>query len=315
LNTSLLAALVMAVASPPLGSSDVAPAPAPLTVDATGECPSGRAVAAALWPVVGGDARHLLPAAPHVTDLGDSFEITARGQTQRYVDAPRDCEERARMAAVFIALALNPPTFEAPAPAGPPAGAIEAKPSIRTPPPAPAASAGWLSLAIDARLDGGGAPAAEFAPGAELRAGVGRQHFGVVAAAGVLAPTEARYVSVPVRQQRFPLSLALTGRRNMSGALEAAVALGVALVPFTLRGSGLTAPEPAVRLDVGARLAIELRFPALSRRMTPFVDLHAEYFPRPYVIDVDPLGDIGTTGHLWVGASLGVGFETGGPGP
>jgi hypothetical protein len=49
--------------------------------------------------------------------------------------------------------------------------------------------------------------------------------------------------------------------------------------------------------------------------MTPFVDLHAEYFPRPYVIDVDPVGDIGTTGHLWVGASLGVGFETGGPGP
>jgi hypothetical protein len=315
LNTSLLAALVMAVAGPPPESSDGGSPPAPLTVDATGECPSGRAVAAALWPVVGGDARHLLPEAPRVTDLGDSFEITARGQTQRYVDAPRDCEERARMAAVFIALALNPPTFQSPAPAGPPAGAIEARPSLRTAPPAPTATAGWLSLAIDARVDGGGAPATEVAPGAEVRAGVGRRHFGVEAAAGILAPTEARFASVPVRQQRFPLSLAVTGRRDLSGALEAAVALGVALVPFTLRGSGLTAPEPAVRLDVGARLAIELRFPALSRRMTPFVDLHAEYFPRPYVIDVDPLGDIGTTGHLWVGASLGVGFETGGPGP
>ena len=75
MNTSLLAALVMAVAGPPPEASDGGP-PAPLTVDATGDCPSGRAVAAALWPVVGGDARHLLPEAPRVTDLGDSFEIT-----------------------------------------------------------------------------------------------------------------------------------------------------------------------------------------------------------------------------------------------
>jgi hypothetical protein len=220
------------------------------------------------------------------------------------------------MAAVFIALALNPPTFRSPPAAAPPAGEVERQPSVRAPATAPAAApSAWVSLAVDARLDGGGSPATEVAPGAELRVAVGRRHFGVVAAGGILAPTETRYVSVPVRQQRFPLSLAVTARRDVSRALAAGIALGVALVPFTLSGSGLAASTPAARLDTGARLAIELWFTGLSRRMTPFVDLHAEYFPRPYVVDVDPLGDIGTTGHLWVGAAAGVGFEAGGPRP
>jgi hypothetical protein len=40
------------------------------------------------------------------------------------------------------------------------------------------------------------------------------------------------------------------------------------------------------------------------------VDLHGELFPRPYTISVDPLGDIGSTGHFWLGAAAGVSFDT-----
>ena len=76
-------------------------------------------------------------------------------------------------------------------------------------------------------------------------------------------------------------------------------------MPFTLRGDGLATPAPATRLDAGVHFALALELPLLARRMIPFVDLHAEYFPRPYVIDVDPLGAIGTTGQLWLGAAVG----------
>jgi hypothetical protein len=130
-----------------------------------------------------------------------------------------------------------------------------------------------------------------------------------MATAGLLSPTTSRFQSVSVRQQRFPISLAVTGRLELSHAVAASAAVGVALVPFTLRGDGLDTPTPATRLDAGAHLAVALELPPLAGRMIPFVDVHADYFPRPYVIAVDPLGDVGSTGHLWLGVSLGLALE------
>jgi hypothetical protein len=168
----------------------------------------------------------------------------------------------------------------------------------------------WVSLGAAARLDGGSSVGStDVAAGAELSAAVGRASVGVVATAAILAPTETRLSSVVVHQQRFPCSAGVIGRRALA-RLEGAISAGIAVVPFTLRGDGLAVPEPATRVDVGARLAVELRFPMLDRRMTPFVDLHGELFPRPYTISVDPLGDIGSTGHFWLGAAAGVSFDT-----
>ena len=78
-------------------------------------------------------------------------------------------------------------------------------------------------------------------------------------------------------------------------------------MPLTLRGEALASAPPATRLDAGVRLAgVELR---MAPRFGAFVDLHAEVFPRAYELDVDPTGGIGSTGRLWVGASVGAAFD------
>jgi hypothetical protein len=125
----------------------------------------------------------------------------------------------------------------------------------------------------------------------------------------MLAPTEQRLSSVTVRQQRFPVSVAGALRLQPARSLDVTVALGVALTPFTLRGQGLATSSPATRVDAGVRAGVDLHFPTLAGRLTPFIGAHAEYALTSYAIDVDPLGQIGSTGRLWIGATAGVAFE------
>ncbi len=284
-----------------------------LPVNVTGECPSAAAVAAALRSALGNEATSSVAEAPKVSDLGDRFSVAASGQVRQYADPRRDCDERARAAAVFIALALNPPLV-APPPAPPARDQATLQVTAPPPPVAPLESSGWLDLGVAARLDSGPAPAAGPAIGAEIRAAIGRRWYGLVASAGVLTPTEGSYVtdgasaSVAVRQQRFPLSLALTARHGITPRLALAGAVGAALVPLTLRVDA-AGGQTETRLDAGVRLAVELRILA-SPRLRPFVDLHAEMFPRAYQLEVDPLGNFGSTGWFWAGVSAGLSFET-----
>jgi hypothetical protein len=271
-------------------------ASSPVSVAVTGACPSGEAVTAALRSALGADTPSAGADVPKVSDLGDRFSVAASGQVREYADPRRDCDERARAAAVFIALALNPPLVAPAAP--PPTPQVIASP----PPPAPPESTGWLDLGVAARLDGGPAPAL----GAEVRASAGRRWFGLTATAGVLAPTETTFSSVVVRQQRFPLSLSLAARRGLTQRLALAGAVGAALVPLTLRADALDGPSET-RLDAGVHLAGELAF-AASPRLRPFVALHAEIFPRAYQLEVDPLGNVGSTGRFWAGVSVGLSF-------
>ena len=87
----------------------------------TSGCPTREAVAAALSPALAHIRPNLdpLPSDFRLADLGDAFEVTVGRQVQRYADAARDCAERARVAAVFVALAMNPPSLEPPRPAPP----------------------------------------------------------------------------------------------------------------------------------------------------------------------------------------------------
>ncbi len=121
-------------------------------------------------------------------------------------------------------------------------------------------------------------PTSSAAIGFEGRAAVGWRWLGVAATAGVLAPTDSQFSSVSVRQQRFPLSVAVTAQHGIGPRLAVAGAVGAALVPLTLRGEGLDGGSQSTRLDAGVRLAVELRIRA-TPRLAPFVDLHAEIFP------------------------------------
>ena len=293
----------------------VAPSNAPNNAQKTeGEqtsgCPTRESVAAALSPALAHIRPNLdpLPSDFRVTDLGDAFEVAVGRQVQRYADAARDCTERARVAAVFVALAMNPPSLEPPRPPPVPPPAVQ-RPQ---PPPAREPDRNWLSVGVAARLDGavgGGSDATSGATaGGELDVAFGKGAFGIAASAGVVTSTQNTIASVTVTQQRFPCSLSATFRRRASAHLEIGADLGAALTPFTLHGQGLDMTLPVTRFDAGARLAVGLRvaaWPALA----PFANLHVEYFPRTYEIAVAPLGNIGTTAPLQIGLSVGVAFE------
>ena len=293
--------LLALIAAAPAG------APPALPVTVTGECPSAGAVTAALGSALGGEARTGVADSPRVSDEGDRFSVVALGQSRQFADPARDCDERARAAAVFIALVLNPPVVpRAPQPA-PRSGAAQ-QVAVAPPPAEPVrASQRWIDLGAAARFDGGPASDSGAALGFEARAAAGWRWLGVAATAGVLAPTESRLSSVTIRQQRFPLSVALTARRDVSPRFAVAGAVGAALVPLTLRGE-TPGGSSATRLDAGIRLAVEARF-RVSPRLAPFLDLHAEIFPRAYELDVDPLGSVGSTGRFWAGVAAGLLFE------
>jgi hypothetical protein len=242
-----------------------------------------------------------------VHDLGDRFEVAAAGQTRQYLDAARDCSERARVAAVFIALALNPPAT----PAVPDA---DARPPAEPMGPVPSSMPWWAGVAVGGRIevaptaDGRSSPAASL--GAELGAAVGRGAFGATVAGGVLAPTVVTFGSVPVRQQRFPVRVVATARHRVGGRFELAGELGLSFVLLRLRGEGLDTVASATRLDVGGRAGLELSLFSPPSSWAPFLALHVEYFPRPYEFEVGPLGRVGSTNHLWVGASVGLCWQT-----
>jgi hypothetical protein len=273
-------------------------------------CPTREAVAAALSPALAHIRPNLdpLPSDFRLADLGDAFEVTVGGQVQRYADAARDCAERARVAAVFVALAMNPPSLEPPRPPPPvPPPALQQP----LPPPAREPERSWLSVGVAARLDGamgGGSDATGGATaGGELDVAVGKGSFGIEASAGLMTSTQNTLASVQVTQQRFPCSLSAVGRRRAGAHLELGAALGAALTPFTLHGQGLDTTLPVTRLDAGARFAIDLR--VARPGLAPFATLQVEYFPRTYEIAVAPLGNIGTTAPLQLGLSVGVAFE------
>jgi len=304
---ALIVALFLAVLGP--AGSDVPPSAAAPEVETSGSCPSAEQVSATLAPLLGSLAPDRLAAgALRVHDLGDRFEVAAAGQTGQYVDAARDCAERARVAAVFIALALIPP-------AAPTILRVDARPPAESSGSEAVGSLWWTRLALGGRIDqsptaeGRSSPAASL--GGELAVAVGKRALGVTVAGGVLAPTVVTFGSLPVRQQRSPFRVAATVRHEIPGPFELAGDLGLAFVLLRLRGEELDTIEPATRLDVGGRAGLELSLRSPASSFAPFLALHVEYFPRPYEFEVGPLGLIGSTSRLWVGASAGLSWHTG----
>ncbi len=287
-----------------LVSPDTGPA-----IETSGSCPSAEQVSATIAPLLGSSAaRRWAEGAVRVDDLGDRFELAAAGQTRQYLDTARDCSERARVAAVFIALALNPP-------AAPTTPRVEAGPPAAAPGANAGGSAWWVRLALGGRIehspteDGRSSPAASL--GAELGAALGKRAFGVSVAGGALAPTVVTFGSVPVREQRSPFRVAAVVRQMVGGRFELGGELGLSVVLLRLRGEDLDTIDPATRLELGGRAALGLTLWPLASNWAPFLAIHGEYFPRPYEFEVGPLGRIGSTNRLWVGASAGVSWQNG----
>jgi hypothetical protein len=117
-------------------------------------------------------------------------------------------------------------------------------------------------------------------------------------------------VIIAVREQRFPFSAALRFQKELPGRLRLGADLGAALTLARFTGDDLQMMGSTLRLEAGGRAAITVRLPVVVRRLAPFVGAHIEYFPKPYKLDVDPVGTVGSSSRVWLGATAGMVFES-----
>jgi hypothetical protein len=246
------------------------------------------------------------PGAPPVEliDRGVPFDVAISGRVREYRDEARDCTQRARVAAVFVAMTIDPASIGAPAPppAAPPAAAPTIVASMPVE-PVPARVRLELAGAIDAGL--GSDRVAQ--GGLELRlvAGAGRVAF--VAGASASWPADTTVGGVRLRQWRVPadagVRLQLAGSRI---APWAEVSLVAALLSET--ALDLASAQSQKTIELGARGGLGVRFGA--SRWAPFAALHAELVPSPAEIYALPRGVAGHTPYIWIGVRAGasVGF-------
>jgi hypothetical protein len=235
-------------------------------------------------------------------DLGPRYRVTVRGRTREYEDPERDCERRAQVAAVFVALVLSP--SDGPTEAPPPEK-VEAKrePARDIPLVAPRPrGAPWSveGAAILAMAPHEGATV--LAPSAGLAVAWTTDRWGVALGARVpfaggtfpMGPTTAHL-------SRYPMNLGLRWRWHLAPLAGAIEAGGVAAI---LRMGQEGTSTRATRLEGGLRLGAlaSLETGALA----PYVGVFSEWIPWPYPLALSPDGPLTHAPGLWIGAVAGL---------
>jgi hypothetical protein len=293
---------LLVVFLPHLCIAEIGQPPTPFAV--RGSCPAGLELERQLAMLVS-DAGKLRRATIVVTDRGVSFEaLVARdGDRQKRVfpDDKRDCGERAHVAAVWIAMTLDPPQFGIETPpivAAPPTVAI-------APPPKPsrrvrldlAASALFEAAPIDGAWTGG----------AGISVLVGSEHVQLHLGIAALSPGSASDGAYHVSLVRFPVDAGIRASDRL-GRVELAGLLGVALVPVWATATDAPVPQGGLGVDVGVRAGFELGLRA-TERVRPVVSFGVTWVPVPATLELRSLGSIGTTPSVWAGAAFGVAFK------
>jgi hypothetical protein len=322
--------MVLARAAPPAyaapeSDSKVDAAPGterPATLSVEGTCPDGDAIWTDVRTIVpAGDLSHVTTAKIDVTDLGESYRVRIVGQEGErlrvYRDLGRDCDHRARFAAVFIVLTLLPPDIlldirpdASPPPPPPP---ITPKPAaaVRPPPlPAPPPSKRLrldVSVMVDVAPPISGGPSAA-ALGGELRFSWGARAVAPTLGAGLEPRTSFQVGGLGVDEFRAPFDVGASlvkalDRMTLTGDL------GLAGVLFRVSGTDTFDPQSGTRLDLGARLAVALRIGRPSATVAPVVGVHALLLPKPYELTHTPQGALGRLPALWIGATAGISFS------
>jgi len=302
----------------PGGAAAATPAPAstppaPPVMSADGVCPDQTAVWSELGTLVPRERfqarlREVGGAGPAiaVADLGASYRVTAAGRVRLYRDEARDCAERARVAALFIGLAIDPAdTVAAAAPPPAPPTPQQARPSPTRPLPPPETPP-LLEVQVGPAFDVGlGSGNTGFAPAGLVGLAVGR---GVVAALVAIAadlPADASAGSVRVRQWRAPVSVGVRARLARA-RVEPYAELGLAAGPIVARGRDVVSPSTAVSLELGVAAALGVR---LGGRTGGFLVARGELVPDPPEVFAFPAGAAGHTARFWIGAAAGVSLE------
>jgi hypothetical protein len=291
------------------GTREVAPPPAAPAIDASSiiggpsSCPRPSAVWGELVTLVPPErlearlhavARGKTPLV-EIVDLGVPYRILAAGQVREYRDESRDCAYRARIAAVFVALAIDPAQL----PAQPPPVAVPAPP-----PPVETAPAPRARLDLGATAVGGLGPDDHVGQiGIELRWSAGRGPLGPEVGVAGLLPVDNTVGGVRLRQWRLPVDAGVRARR-VGPRFERYGEIGVSAALLSERALDLTTPKSQTGLEVGLRVGVGVH--ANRARLSPFAALSAELVPIPPTLFALPAGTLGRTPLFWIGATAGL---------
>jgi hypothetical protein len=307
-------ALLVLAACGALATQAVAAPPAQVELTSNSSCPSAADVIEELTPLLphtrveAGSTETTTADGASIEDEGERVRVRVAGQERVFRDPARSCRERARTAAVFIGLVLDPPILpEVPRPAPP---APPPPPPRAEPKPSPPSS-----LSTPLKLELG--PLLEAAPISDARqvplaGGFGGRlawgrAVGVSAGAAFLLPTRLALPAADARLVWLPFDLALRATQA-AGAVALAAELGPEFALLFVSGERVKNPRTSTRLELGARAAVSLTW-SMSPRLGAFITLFSVWRPKPYEFRVNPELTSGTTPPLWVGASLGLSFR------
>lgn len=290
------------------------PEDAPHFTAGNGECPEPAAVEREVLSLVPFERHELLERTVRIDidDLGDSYRVTVSkdGTSLRknYSDPGRDCDARARFAAVFAVLTVMPPELgsdaltppKPPPPPLPPVHVVVAPAAPRALPPLAHIELGALFAY---------APAILQVPdlttlGGELRVALGR---GVLAGTLSIAYTaRSSFVLDEVRCNisQLPASAGLRVRSDL-GSWQLMGDLGLLAVLQRVRATSLFVTNAQPALELGVRAGVSFERP-IGAHFAPFVGAFAWVVPGPRDISALPQGVLGNLPYLWVGGAAGV---------
>ncbi len=229
-----------------------------------------------------------------ISDDGTTFRVLAAGQERSFADPVRECLERARHAAVFVALALDPPAVSGARPPEPERAELLVEPAVTK-------RASHVDVALGALFESapGSSPRADVrAGGVALRVRWGRELYG---------PGSLHLQTAAAKVLWFPIDTAL-GLNIRSADYELGGELGPAVTVFGVLGQDLVGARRQWRADLGARVAATGRA-WIGERFGFFLSVQAAAFVRPYKLRVDPTGpesEVGATPWLWWGGTAGI---------
>ena len=244
-----------------------------------------------------------------VSDQGTHFQVTVAGQERSFVDGGRQCAERARHAAVFVALVVDPPAIAELSPEAPEASGAKAQTATpvdaaRPPPERRPSGMSW-DLALGAVMFV--APAGEHRSAAVVQ-GVtafvrGKRGFHWALGAGMLRGA-LQFDAAEADAFWIPVDVA-AGFTTRTTAWEIGAEVGPNASILSIVAENLRETSRQVRIEVGGRVSVWSRF-WFSKQFAAFLSADAVVRPIPYVLDIDPRGNIGEMPLLWFGASAGI---------
>ena len=270
------ASLAIAVSALSVPAAAVGQTAAEPTVEAMGSCPDAGAVRGLLAPLL--SINEALTATVIVQDRGSRFRVVVGATAMMLDDPARDCVARARAAAVVAANALQVHEVVL----GPPTWTVE------------------KGLVIEAAFDRG-EPLWSY--GAEIRGAFGSKPWSVVGAAGARTPvTLTLNDGFKAEIIRFPLDggMRLTSYR---WRFRPWLVLGASATVTGVLGQDVVESQREWRLGLGA-LAMAGATLRVIGRLGVAAALAVRWEPRPYRLQVAPVGTVGETPEWWFGLSL-----------